>query len=154
MSSLASGRFAEAGDILVCGLTPSGCIDVRRGLAEEGPPISAPAAKRILESFQTARGHGVLQLGAGELGRELHPTLSYWREIGQVFIARVCGTLDPTDPIHQDFVVPEVTAEEIEDFLQSAPPMRGGEFIAPDLISKPSSRIDCATASAGASSKP
>ena len=117
MSSLASGRFAEAGDTLVCGLTPSGCIDVRRGLAEEGPPISAPAAKRILESFQTARGHGVLQLGAGELGRELHPTLSYWREIGQVFIARVCGTLDPTDPIHQDFVVPEVTAEEIEDFF-------------------------------------
>jgi superfamily II DNA or RNA helicase len=134
MSPLSSGRSAEAGDTLVCGLTPSGRIDVRRGIVGEGPPISAPAAKRILESFHTGRGHGVLQLGAGELGRDLHPTLSYWREIGQVLIARVCGTFDPTDPIHQDSLVPEVTTEEIEAFSQSAPPMRGGEFITPDLL--------------------
>ena len=131
MTQLAFDPPSEAGDSLVCGLTPSGRIEVRRGLAEAGPPLPPAVAQRILEAFRAGRGQGVLQLGAGELGRDLHPTLSYWRAIGQALIARVCGAFDPTDP---DSVVPELASEEIETFLQSAPPMRGGEFITPALL--------------------
>jgi superfamily II DNA or RNA helicase len=128
------GRSSEAGETLVCGLTPSGTIDVQRGSPEEGPPVSVDAAKRILEAFRIGRGHGVLQLAAGELGCDLHPTLSYWREIGQVLIARVCGAFDPTDPTHSTSLVPELASDEMEAFLQSVPPMRGAEFITPALL--------------------
>jgi len=134
MTQLSFDRSPEAGETLVCGLTPSGRIDVRPGFAEEGPPISVPAAQRILDAFRAGRGHGVLQLGAGELGRDLHPTLSYWREIGQALIGRVCGAFDAADPTHQESLVPDVAPDEIEAFLQSAPPMRGAEFITPALL--------------------
>ncbi len=77
MTQLSLDRAPEASDTLICGLTPSGRIDVRPGGAEDGPRISAAAARRILSAFNAGRGHGVLQLGAGQLGRDLHPTLSY-----------------------------------------------------------------------------
>jgi non-specific serine/threonine protein kinase len=69
------------------------------------------------------------------LGRDLHPTLSYWRDIGQALVGRVCGALDPIDPTHKDsLVVPAPTTDEIEAYLQSAPPMQGAEFITPALL--------------------
>jgi SNF2 family DNA or RNA helicase len=134
MTQPSLGRSSEAGETLVCGLTPSGKIDVRRGFAEEGPPVSVAAVKRIVEAFRVGRGHGVLQLAAGELGRDLHPTLSYWREIGQVFISRVCRAFDPANPTHQDLLIPDVAPDEMEAFLQSLPPMRGAEFLTPALL--------------------
>ncbi len=76
MTQLSLDRAPEAGDTLVCGLTPSGRIDVRPGSPEDGPRIAAAAAQRILGAFKVGRGHGLLQLGAGELGSDLHPTLS------------------------------------------------------------------------------
>ena len=135
MTQRSFDRAPEAGETLVCGLTPSGRIDVRRGSSELGPPISSAAAQRILDAFQAGRGYGVLQLGAGELGRDLHPSLSYWREIGQALVGRVCGGVDPSDPTHtQSLVVPEITQDEIEAYLQSAPPMQGAELISPALL--------------------
>ena len=135
MKQLSLDRAPGACNTLICGVTPSGCIDVRPGSAEDGPRISATAAQRILDAFRTSRGHGVLQLGAGELGRDLHPTLSYWRDIGQAVVGRVCGAYDPIDPSHENsLAVPAPTPDEIETYLQSAPPMQGAEFITPALL--------------------
>ena len=79
---------------LVSSVTPSGRIDVRPGAPEDAPRMSAAAARRIREAFAAGRGHGVLYLGAGELGTELSPALSYWRDVGQAFVAKACGVLD------------------------------------------------------------
>ena len=134
-TQLSLDRAPGVDDTLICGLTPSGCIDIRPGRAEDGPQISATAAQRILDAFRAGRGHGVLQLGSGELGRDLHPTLSYWRDIGQALVGRVCGVFDPIDPTRNNsLVVPAPTPDEIEAYLQSAPPMQGAEFITPALL--------------------
>lgn len=82
MTELSLTTGPEVGETLVCGLTPSGRIDVRSGTPEDGPQLSAAAAGRILDAFNAGRGHGVLHLGAREVGTDLHPTLSYWRDIG------------------------------------------------------------------------
>ena len=137
MTQLSLDRATETGDTLICGLTPSGRIDVRPGSAEDGPRISAAAAQRILGAFHAGRGHGVLQLGAGELGRDLHPTLSYWRDIGQAVVAGICGAFDPTGSTHKrSLVVPDLAPDEIETYLQSAPPMQGAELITPALLAE------------------
>ena len=128
--SLDSGRDADK--TLVCVLTPSGHIDARPGSPEDGPLIPGRVARRILEAFDVGRGRGVLHLGAREVDTELHPTLSYWRDIGTTFIARVCGALDPTDPT--SLVVPDPDPDELETFARSAPPMRGAELITPALL--------------------
>ncbi|MCH7667540.1 MAG: DEAD/DEAH box helicase, partial [Acidobacteria bacterium] len=154
MTQLSLDRAPEADDTLICRLTPSGRIDVRPGSAEDGPRISATAAQRILDAFRAGRGHGVLQLGAGELGRDLHPTLSYWRDIGQALVGRVCGAFDPIDPTHKNsLVVPAPTQDEIEAYLQSAPPMQGAEFITSALLLELWSEIGQALALEAASFK-
>jgi len=129
MKQLALDGGPETGDTLVCRLTPSGRIDVHPGSPENGPRLTAAAAQRILEAFAAGRGHGVLHLGAAELATDLHPSLSYWRDLGRAFVAKVCGALDPTDP--KSLVVPESDPDEISAFVQSVPPMQGAELLSP-----------------------
>ena len=132
MTQLSLDHAAKVGTTLVCGLTPSGRIDVHPGSPDEGPDLSTAAQRRIIDAFDAGRGQGVLQLGAGELSTELHPTLSYWRDIGKALVARICGALDPTDAT--SLVVPEPTPEELADFAQAAPPMQGAELITAAIL--------------------
>jgi len=119
---------------LLCGLTPSGRIDVHPGSPDEGPALSTEVQRRIIDAFEVGRGHGVLHLGAGELSTDLHPTLSYWREIGKALVAGVCGALDPIDP--KSLVVPEAAPDELAAFSLAAPPMPGAELITPSMLGK------------------
>ena len=122
----------HASGTLLCGLTPSGCVDVHTGSLDEGPSLSTAVQRRIIDAFNAGRGHGVLHLGAGEPGTDLHPTLSYWRDIGRSFVARVCGALDPTDPT--SLVIPTPDPDEIAAFCEAVPPMRGAELLTPALL--------------------
>ena len=122
----------HASGTLLCGLTPSGCVDVHPGSLDEGPGLSTAVQRRIIDAFSAGRGHGVLRLGAGEPGTDLHPTLSYWRDIGRSFVARVCGALDPTDPT--SLVIPAPDPDEIAAFSEAVPPMRGAELLTPALL--------------------
>ena len=132
MTQLSFNSVDDANHTLLCGLTPSGRIDVHAGSPDHGPGISAETLMRIVDAFEFGRGQGVLHPGAGELGTELHPTLSYWREIGQSFVAGVCGALDPTDG--RSLVVPDPVLDDLEAFVQAAPPMRGAELINVTLL--------------------
>jgi hypothetical protein len=132
MTQLSLDRTTETGGTLLCGLTPSGRIDLHPGSPDEGPGLSTVAQRRIVDAFSVGRGHGVLQLGAGELNTDLHPTLAYWREIGKALVARVCGALDPTDP--KSLIVPAPAPDELAAFTQAAPPMQGAELITPSML--------------------
>ena len=123
---------SHARGTLLCGLTPSGCVEVHPGSLDEGPGLSTVVQRRIIDAFNAGRGHGVLHLGAGELSTDLHPTMSYWRDIGGSFVARVCGALDPTDPT--SLVIPGPDPDEIAAFSEAVPPMRGAELLTPALL--------------------
>ena len=132
MRQLFHDSATGANATLLCGLTPSGRIDVHPGSPDEGTGLSAAVQRRIIDAFNVGRGHGVLHLGVGELSTDLHPTLSYWRDIGKALVVRVCGGLDPTDPT--SLVVPEPAPDELSDFTQAAPPMQGAELITPSML--------------------
>ena len=125
---------SDASGTLLCGLLPSGRIDVHPGSPDDGPDVSPPVQRRICEAFAAGRGHGVLHLGARELNTDLHSTLAYWRDIGRCFVARVCGALDPTDPAA--LVVPTPDQEEIATFAEAVPPMWGAELLTPALLTE------------------
>ena len=63
---------ADASGTLLCGLLPSGRIDVHPGSPDDGLDVSPPVQRRICEAFAAGRGHGVLHLGARELNTDLH----------------------------------------------------------------------------------
>ena len=50
MTQLSLESAPDKSGTLVCGLTPSGRIDVRPGLPDDGPALSAAAAGRILDA--------------------------------------------------------------------------------------------------------
>ncbi len=138
MSQLSLDSAPDKSGTLVCRLTPSGHINVHPGSPiepgdiDEGPRLSTAVERRIVDAFNVGRGHGVLHLGAGELSTDLHPTLSYWRDIGRSFVARVCGALDPTDP--KSLVIPALAPDEIAAFFEATPPMQGAELLTLELL--------------------
>ncbi len=137
---------------LVSELRPSGQIDVFPGAPAEAPSLSTAVQRRILAAFQIGRGHGVLHLGAAELATQLDPTLSYWREIGKAFVAGVCGALDPTNP--KSLALPDVTEDELVEFLQAVPPMRGTERLTESSLRELWSDIGKALVAAAAPLEP
>ena len=117
---------------LLCRLTPTGRISIDARSSDAGPMLSVAVQQRILEAFKKGRGHGVLQLGATELSTDLHPSLSYWRDIGNAFVARVCGALEPVS--RESLIMPGPDPDELAEFTQAAPPMQGAELITPAML--------------------
>jgi len=88
--------------------------------------------QRVLDAFEQGRGRGVLHLGARELGADLHPTLAYWRGLGQAFVGQACAGLDPTSP--EELQAPQPDEALLFEQVLAAPPMVGGELIGPELL--------------------
>ena len=132
MQQLAIDTSSESPQLLRCGLTPGNQIILRHGSPQDGPPLPSSVEKRITDAFSKGRGHGVLHLGAAELTTELDPTLGFWRDLGQSFIAKVCAALDPSEP--QSLVVPEPEPDELDALADSVPPMQGAELISSVLL--------------------
>lgn len=123
---------AQSQSRLICGLTPRGRIELVPVPDRDGPHMSAAVSQRINRAFEKGRGHGVLHLGAAELGTDLDPTLSFWRDLGRVFVAKLCGALDPDDP--RSVAIPEPDEDELAALVGAVPPMRGAELITRTLL--------------------
>src|ERR1700687_3442315 len=70
-------------------LTPHGLLTLRP--AEEGQPLAPDQGARIEKAFARGSGHGLLCLGADEVGTALPPVLSYWRELGARYVTALCA---------------------------------------------------------------
>ena len=70
-------------------LTPHGVLTLRRSgdVASLDPDLGA----RLEKAFAKGPGHGLLCLGADEIGTVLPPVLSYWREFGGRYVTALCA---------------------------------------------------------------
>jgi superfamily II DNA or RNA helicase len=107
-------------------LTPHGHLS----LAEEnGAPLLDPdLARRLRDAFARGPGHGLLQLGADEVGTALPPVLSYWREFGARYVAALCTQPEAEAP-PQDTHVPSPPDLELQWLALGAPAMTGAEYL-------------------------
>src|SRR6476660_4144935 len=113
-------------------LTPHGLLTLRQ--AGEALGLEPERGARLEKAFIRGSGHGVLCLGADEVGTALPPVLSYWRELGARYVAALCGLpgigqggSKPRVPIPEDgellpdatVVPPIVRAEEVTTNVQA-----------------------------------
>lgn len=107
-------------------LTPRGLLILRE--TEDAPGLQSEDRPRLAEAFLRGPGHGLLRLGADEVGTVLPPVLSYWRDFGARYVTALC-----TVPgIGDRSTKPEVAVPadgELSRIAAAVPPMMGAEYL-------------------------
>src|SRR5215470_7671817 len=120
-----SYSIASTMKALVPLLTPQGRLTL--DWAEDAAPFAEDVAGRIEAAFARGHGHGLLQLGAGEIRTTLPPAFSYWREFAGRFVTAVCGQPDAEERKHLH--IPSPDPLELEVLASAVPPMTGAEYL-------------------------
>jgi len=84
------------------------------------------AGRAVVAAFADGDARGVLHLAGAGLREELPPALAWAREWGRRFLASLCQHRDPA-------TLPPASVLDREDFIASAPPLRGAEYLSPEL---------------------
>ena len=116
---------------LVPVLTPHGhltLIEDRDALALE-PEL----AQRLQDAFVRGSGHGLLQLGASEVGVALPPVFSYWREFAARYVTALC-TLPDDGARSIKRHIPSPPDAELAWLALAAPPMTGAEYLTTTVL--------------------
>jgi superfamily II DNA or RNA helicase len=101
----------------------------------ESPGVwgDAELRERISGSLHESTAHGLLQMATRELNSVLPPAAAWWRELGRRYFTQLCHTPDLAQAREVAAIAPPPPAE-VSTFLNSAPLMRGGEYLTEDLL--------------------
>jgi hypothetical protein len=111
---------------LCVSLTPHGRLVLTHDA--EAPRLDSGLADRLLRAFERGSGHGLLLLGADEVGTALPPAPSYWREFGARYVTALCTQQDSDAP-RKGARVAAPLDDELERMALAAPPMMGAEYL-------------------------
>lgn len=111
--------------------------------------LTPDLSHRLQESFSRGSGHGLMQLGAGEVGIAMPPVFGYWREFGARYVTAVCtlssAAADPKfGKSHTNLAIPPPPIEELEILASAAPPMTGAEYLTASVLCSLWQEIDAA----------
>jgi len=112
-------------------LTPRGLLTLRQ--AGEGLALEPERGTRLEKAFMRGSGHGLLCLGADEVGTALPPVLSYWREVGACYVAALCALPGVAEGATKPRLsIPE--KNELDQIATAVPPMIGAEYLTADVL--------------------
>src|ERR1700686_1148840 len=97
-------------------LTPRG----RLLFTDADDPSQPPATldRTLEDAFARGSGHGLVELGAGEVGTALPADVSYWRDFAARLVTTICTHPD-RDAHHGP--IPAPAPAELEAFAAAAP---------------------------------
>ena len=81
---------------LSLGLTPHGRLVLAPDA--DAPPLDRELVERLRQALERGSGHGLLLLGADEVGTALPPIVSYWREFGVRYVTALCTQQNSEGP--------------------------------------------------------
>jgi hypothetical protein len=122
-------------------LTPHGALTLRD--TGEAMALEPEQGLRLQQAFARGSGHGLLWLGAGEVGTALPPVLSYWRGLGVRYVTALCAVPGIGDDAAKP-PVPVPGAGECDAIAASVPPMVGAEYLTAAVVAKLWRDIDAA----------
>jgi non-specific serine/threonine protein kinase len=102
----------------------------------DAPVLEEALQRRLAQSFARGVGHGLLQLGAGEVGAALPPALGYWRDFGARYVTALCAVPEPAarSDAASDAHVTVPSQEELEALAGAVPPMTGAEYLTGSVL--------------------
>ena len=96
---------------------------------DDAPQLAEEIAQALDDTFARGSGHGLLQLGAAQIGRILPPAWAWWRDFAARYVTALCAT-----PEGGEISVAIPSAEDFEALIADLPPMPGAEYVTPDLL--------------------
>jgi superfamily II DNA or RNA helicase len=133
-----------ATDFLVPLLTPHGHL--RLAPDSGAPPMPAALAQRLSDAFALGSGHGLLHLGAAEVGSILPPSWAWWREFAARYVTALCATPEGD-------AVTAPADQALDALIADAPPMIGVEYLTTEVLSAFWTDLDAALRDALVTSK-
>ena len=95
-------------------------------------------AARLGEAFALGSGHGLLRLGAGEVGQALPPVFVWWRGFAARYVTALCvqgvGTTGEAVAAAAIPDVPTPSEGELATLVLTAPMMAGAEYLTTDVL--------------------
>ncbi len=117
-------------------LTPQGRLVTED--QDDAPDVDASLADRLTRAFAQGSGHGLLHLGAAEVGQAMPPVFVWWRSFAARYVGALCLLASGTD--HDDSrpvtTVPAPTEAELASLVLTAPMMAGAEYLTQDVLRK------------------
>ncbi len=126
---------------LALALTPHGHLVLTENI--DAPRLDAASAQRLKNAFERGSGHGLLQLGAGEVGTPLPPVFSYWREFGARYVTALC-TRPEIEAQREKVRVPRRPTRSWTGWCWRAPPMTGAEYLTAAVLGALWQELDAA----------
>jgi non-specific serine/threonine protein kinase len=114
-----------ATDFLAPLVTPHGHL--RLAPDSDAPPLPAALAQRLSAAFAHGSGHGLLHLGAAEVGSILPPSWAWWRDFAARYVTALCAT-----PEGDTIATPD--DEALDALIADAPPMTGAEYLTTEVL--------------------
>ncbi len=112
-------------------LTPRGLLILRP--TEEALALESERNSRLEKAFLRGSGHGLLCLGANEVGTALPPVLSYWREFGSRYVTALCALSDIGERVTKP-PIPVPANGELDNMAATVPPMTGAEYLSAGVL--------------------
>ncbi len=116
-------------------LTPHGHL--RLVPDSDAPQLPAALAQRLSDAFARGSGHGLLHLGAAEVGSILPPSWAWWRDFSGRYVTALCATSEG-DAI----TAPDDRA--LAALIADAPPMTGLEYLTTEVLTTLWTDLDAA----------
>jgi hypothetical protein len=116
---------------LVPDLTPHGHLTLTED--RDAQALDRELAQRLRDAFARGSGHGLLQLGAAEVGTVIPSVFSYWREFGARYVTAICTQPDLESSQLEARVLPPSDAE-LDSLALVAPPMTGAEYLTATVL--------------------
>ena len=104
-------------------LTPHGRLLL--AASDDAPALEPALGERIRQAFDRGAGHGLLRLGAAEVGQVLPPVFVYWREFGGRYVTALCSRPD----LDEHRAEPPPPPKDIAALAAAAPMMPGAEYL-------------------------
>ena len=117
---------------IVLTISPHGRLLVPASASE--PPFPGdPFCERIREAFAKSQAHGLLHLATRELTSALSPEFGWARDFASRYLTRLCHSpeIAGTSQLH---ATPVPEPEDLAAMAESAPPMRGREYLQTSLL--------------------
>ena len=112
-------------------LTPHGVLTLSQ--TDEPWALDAARSSRLEKAFARGPGHGLLVLGADEVGTALPAVLSYWRELAAGYVTALCALPGLGEGASKP-LVPVPAHGALDQMAAAVPPMIGAEYLTADVL--------------------